>query len=148
MRIEKLGEQRFSIFVNSAYLSNVNPDRDKIIELVKSLLVRLRYRLLLHGFYKVKVYFHSRVGIFLELIQLERSDYHSTLDFRTLVYLDEKIYFRTRDYFLLPDADIYYANGYYYCNVDDIPNIENIIEFGDFIYGKDLYTIMFQWRKC
>lgn len=43
---------------------------------------------------------------------------------------------------------IYYANGDYYCNVDDIPNIENIIEFGDFIYGKDLYTIMFQWRKC
>lgn len=64
------------------------------------------------------------------------------------MYLDEKIYFRTRDYFLLPDVDIYYANGYYYCNVDDISNIENIIEFGDFIYGKDLYTIMFQWRKC
>ena len=63
-------------------------------------------------------------------IDLESSDYHSTLDFRTLVYLDEKIYFRTDDYFLLPDADIYYANGYYYCNVDDIPNIENIIEFG------------------
>lgn len=148
MRVERLGEQKFLIFVNSLYLSTISSSRDEIVESVKTLLLKLRYRLHLQGFYKVKVYLHTKVGMFLELIQLEKFDYDYTLDFRVLVYLDEKIYFKTRDYFVLPDTDIYYLDGYYYCNVDDISDIEYIIEFGEFIYGKDLYSVMFQWKKC
>lgn len=148
MRIEKLGKQKFLIFINSLYLSTVNSDKEEIIELVKNLLLKLRYRLYLQGFYKVKVYLHSKIGMFLELIQLEKSDYDYTLDFRILVYLDEQIYFKTIDYFILPDVDIYYLDGYYYCNVSDISNINDVIEFGEFLYGKELYSVMLQWQKC
>lgn len=148
MRIEKLGKQKFLIFINSLYLSTVNSDKEEIIELVKNLLLKLRYRLYFQGFYKVKVYLHSKIGMFLELIQLEKSDYDYTLDFRILVYLDEQIYFKTIDYFILPDVDIYYLDGYYYCNVSDISNINDVIEFGEFLYGKELYSVMLQWQKC
>ena len=148
LKIERLGEQKYLIFVNSSYLSNIECDKDKIIESVKKLLLKLRYRLSLQGFYKVKVYLHSKVGIFLELIQLNVADYNYTLDFRILVYLDEKLYFRTKDYFILPSHDIYYLDDFYYCNVDNISNLLEVIEFGDFIYGKELYSIMFNWKKC
>lgn len=148
LKIEKLGEQKFFIFVNSLYLSNVEYDKESVVEFVKNMLLKLRYRLSLQGFYKVKVYLHSKIGIFLELIQLDTVDYHYSLDFRVIVYLDEKFYFRTKEYFILPNCDIYYLDEYYYCDVDNISDIFEIIEFGDFIYGKELYSIMFKWRKC
>lgn len=148
MKIERLGKQQFFIFVNSLYLSNVKYNKEEIIDFVKALLFKLKYRLLLQGFYKVKVYLHSKVGVFLELNQLEVAEYNYSLDFRVIVYLDEKVYFKTEDYFVLPSCDVYYADGYYYCNVDFIPNIERIIEFGEFIYGKNLYSVMFRWEKC
>lgn len=147
LRIEKLGNQKFLIFVNSSYLANISVDKEAVIELVKSLLLKLRYRLFLRGFYKVKVYLHSKLGFFIELVQLEDTDYYG-LDFRVLVYLDEKFYFKTQNYFSLPDCDKYYMDGYYYCDADNIPNINEVVEFGSFIYGKDLNSIMFRWKKC
>lgn len=148
LKIEKIGEQKFFIFVNSLYLSNVEYDKEAVIEFVKNMLLKLRYRLSLQGFYKVKVYLHSKIGIFLELIQLDTVDYNYSLDFRVIVYLDEKFYFRTKEYFILPPCDIYYFNEYYYCDVDNISDIFEVIEFGDFIYGKELYSVRFKWKKC
>ena len=91
----------------------------------------------------------GRGMLFLDLIQIEDSDYYNYVDFRIVVYLDEKIYFRTKDYFLLPrNCSIYYFQDYFYCDVSDIDNILSVIEFGDFIYGANLYSVMYQWKKC
>lgn len=151
MRIEKLGEHKFLIFVNSLYLDVSDFDKEKIVELVKKLLLKFRHRLHLQGFYKVKVYLQSMVGMFLELVQLEKFECDYSLDFRVLVYFDDKIFFKTKDYFILPitaGGNIYYLNGYYYCCVDDLYDVFQIVEFGEFIYGKELYSIMSLWRKC
>jgi hypothetical protein len=149
MKIEKAGEGKYFIFFHILYLGNVDFHKDKLVELVKKLLQRLKQRLLLHGFYKVKVYLHSKIGLFLELVQLEDLDYDDSLDFRVLVFLDEKIYFRTKDYYCLPnDASIYYDRGYFYCDVNFLTDILSVVEFGEFIYGKRLYPIMFRWQKC
>ena len=149
MKIEKVGEGKYFIFFHILYLGNIDFHKDKLVELVKTLLQRLKQRLLLHGFYKVKVYLNSKIGLFLDLVQLEDLDYDDSLDFRVLVFLDEKIYFRTKDYFCLPsDALIYYDRGYFYCDVNFIKDILSVVEFGEFIYGKRLYPIMFRWQKC
>ena len=149
MKIEKIGQQRYFIFFHILYLKNIDFSKEKIIDTVKRLLKKLKKRLMLRGFYKVGVYLHSKVGLFLELYQLEEFEYDDSLDFRVLVYLDEKIYFKTDDYFILPsDVPIYYDQGFFYCDVSFIPDMLSVIEFGEFIYGKKLYPIMFRWRKC
>lgn len=149
MKIEKVGEGKYFIFFHILYLGNVDFHKDKLVELVKSLLQRLKNRLFLHGFYKVRVYLNLKIGLFLELVQLENLDYGDSLDFRILVFFDEKIYFRTKDYFCLPrNVSVYYDNGYFYCDVNSITDILSVVEFGEFIYGKRLYPIMLRWQKC
>lgn len=149
MRIEKVGDGGYCIFFHILYLGNIEFSKDKIVDMVKKLLKRLKMRLMLRGFYKVKVYLHSKVGLFLELFQLEEFEYDNSLDFRVLVYLDEKIYFRTKDYYTLPsNVAIYYDRGYFYCDVSYITDLNQVVEFGDFIYGRRLYPIMFRWQKC
>ena len=148
MKVEKIGNKEYYIFFNILYLGNIHFTKEKIIDVVTKLLKKLRKRLLLHGFYKVKVYLHSKIGLFLEVIQLEEFEYDDSLDFRVIVYFDEKIYFRTKDFFSLPKSGhIYFDDGYFYCDVNVISNLLSVVEFGDFIYGKRLYPVMFRWHE-
>ena len=135
MKIERINLRHFLIFFNSFYL--------------ELLLEKLKDKLLLRGFYKVKVYVHRKVGLFLDLLQVEEFEYDNSLDFRVVVFLDEKVYFKTSDYFILPrNVSIYTDKNYFYCDVDDIIDVLSILEFGDFIYGDSLYSVMKHWRKC
>lgn len=149
MKIERLDDKHYFIFLNIMYLNDIQINKEDIIRVVSEFLKSIKNKLLLNGFYKVKVYLEKRVGLFLDLIQIEDSDYYNYVDFRIVVYLDEKIYFRTKDYFLLPkNCSIYYFQDYFYCDVNDIDNILDVIEFGDFIYGTNLYSVMYHWKKC
>lgn len=149
MKIERLDDKHYFIFLNIMYLNDIQINKEDIIRVVSEFLKKIKNKLLLNGFYKVKVYLEKRIGLFLDLIQIEDSDYYNYVDFRIVVYLDEKIYFRTKDYFLLPkNCSIYYFQDYFYCDVNDIDNILDVIEFGDFIYGTNLYSVMYQWKKC
>lgn len=149
MKIERLDDKHYFIFLNIMYLNDIQINKDDIIRVVSEFLKKIKNKLLLNGFYKVKVYLEKCIGLFLDLIQIEDSDYYNYVDFRIVVYLDEKIYFRTKDYFLLPrNCSIYYFQDYFYCDVSDIDNILSVIEFGDFIYGANLYSVMYQWKKC
>ena len=149
MKVEKVGAQQFFIFFNIVYLKNIQLTKENIIQLVKQLLKKLKNKLMLRGFYKVKVYVHPKIGLFLSLLRLEEFEYEDTLDFRVIVFLDEKIYFKTKDYFILPrDVDVYYDKKYFYCDVDSIPNLLSILEFGSFIFVKLLYNSIVSCQKC
>ena len=149
MKIERINLRHFLIFFNSFYLEDIEFTKDSIVKTVKLLLEKLKDKLLLRGFYKVKVYVHRKVGLFLDLLQVEEFEYDNSLDFRVVVFLDEKIYFKTSDYFVLPrNVSIYTDKNNFYCDVDDIIDVLSILEFGDFIYGDSLYSVMKHWRKC
>lgn len=148
MKIERLSLGQFLLFFNVSYLKGVTLNKDNLIQLVKQLLVKFQDLLLLNGFYKVKVYVHQRVGIFLNILQVEKFEYGESVDFRIVVYLDEKIYFKTKDYFILPqDVPVYFDRTYFYCDVDNISDIMSIIEFGSFIYGQELETVRRIWQQ-
>ncbi len=148
MKIERLSLGQFLLFFNVSYLKDVTLNKDNLIQLVKELLAKFQNLLLLNGFYKVKVFVHQRVGIFLNILQVEEFEYGESVDFRIVVYLDEKIYFRTKDYFILPkDVPIYFDYTYFYCDVDDILDIMSVVEFGSFIYGKDLEAVRRRWQQ-
>ena len=79
---------------------------------------------------------------------MEEFEYGESVDFRIVVYLDEKIYFKTRDYFILPkDVSVYFDYTYFYCDVDDISDIMSVIEFGSFVYGRELEMVRKKWQK-
>ena len=148
MKIERLSLGQFLLFFNVSYLKDVTLNKDNLIQLVKELLAKFQNLLLLNGFYKVKVFVHQRVGIFLNILQVEEFEYGESVDFRIVVYLDEKIYFRTKDYFILPkDVPIYFDYTYFYCDVDDISDIMSVVEFGSFVYGRELDMVRKKWHK-
>ena len=148
MKIEHINFQQFVIFFNIAYLNDIDFSKDHLIETVKELLFKLQDKLLLRGFYKIKVYVHKKVGIFLDLLQIEDFEYGDSLDFRITVYLDEKVYFKTDDYFIVSASkNIYFDKKFFYCDVDDIFDIMSVIDFGGFVYGKNLYSVMKKWEK-
>ena len=147
MKIERLSLGQFLLFFNASYLKDITLNKENLIQLVKELLAKFQNLLLLNGFYKVKVYVHQRIGIFLHILQMEEFEYGESVDFRIVVYLDEKIYFKTRDYFILPkDVSVYFDYTYFYCDVDDISDIMSVIEFGSFVYGNNLYIVSKQWK--
>lgn len=144
MKIEVISNKEWFIFVNSLYIKITNyNNKDEIVSVVKSLIIKLKNRLKLRGFYKIKVYVKENIGLFIELLKLEDIDRVDGLDLRVIVYFDEDIYFKTDDFFIIFGLpNIRYFNGYYYCLVDDMFDINMKGEFGEFVYGNEVMNVI------
>lgn len=144
MKIELVSKDSFNIFINIGYFKEVKfNDKDNIIDIVKDFILKMRHKLKMSGFYKVKVYVNKKVGMFLDIIKIEDIEFSNNIDLRVIVCLNEDIYFETDDYYILPnDIKMRYFHGKYYVNVNDVDNIYNILEFGRFIYGNQLKDII------
>lgn len=145
MKIEMCGKDIYNIFVCKDYVKNIDYFvREDIVKCVRDIIYKLKLRLGLRGFYKIKVFPQGKIGLFLEVIKLDESDFSSSLDLRIVVYMDEKIYFETDDYYKIENCnDKRYLEGSFYCIVDDDfePVLEKV-EFGRFIYGKEVNKIL------
>ncbi len=144
MKIEIADKKNIFIFINSGYLNDTDlASKEDIIFAVKDFIIKYKKRLNLRGFYKVKVFVNKKVGLFLDINRLEDIELSNTVDLRVIVYMDEKIYFETENYYILPDrVDKYYYNNRFYCDASLVPNILNIVEFGSFIYGDMVLDIL------
>ncbi len=144
MRVEKLQDEYF-IFFNQKYIGNIPDSKEDIVCLVRDLLEKRRKLLYLVGFYKVKVYFEKNIGLFLILQKLD--SLNCDLELKIIVYMNDKIYFKTRNYFILPkNCDIYYYQSYYFCDASYL-SLEHL-EFGEYLFGERLYPYYFLWKKC
>lgn len=135
----------YKIFVNSCLLSDINMVfKDDLINYTKNLIYKLKTKLSLRGFYKVKVFTHTMLGLFIEIIKLDESDFSSNLDLRIVVFLEEKFYFKTDDYFLINNCkEIRYSDKMFFCLVDEsFDELLEKVEFGSFIYGKDVNKLL------
>ena len=144
MKIELVSKDSFNIFINRGYFKNVKfNDKDNIIDIVKDFILKIKNKLKMSGFYKVKVYVNEEVGMFLDIIKIEDIEFSNNIDLRIIVCLNEDIYFETDDYYILPnDIKVRYFLGKYYVNVNEVDNIYDILEFGRFIYGNKLKDII------
>lgn len=145
MKIEIYSKGIYKIFINKEIIKVVDlNNRDSIVKCVKNILYKLKTRLGLNGFYKIKVFPHEKIGLFLEVIKLDDSDYSNSLDLRVVVYMEDKFYFETADYFVIEKCnDKRYMDGLFYCLVDD--SFEDVlakVEFGKFIYGKEVNKVL------
>lgn len=145
MKIEMCGKDIYNIFVNRVYIKNIDLSiREDIVKCVKEIIFRVRNRLGLRGFYKIKVFPQDKIGLFLEIIKLDDNEISNNLDLRIVVYMDEKFYFETNDFFRIENCnDKRYFDGLFYCIVDDdFDLVLEKVEFGRFIYGKEVNNLL------
>lgn len=149
MKVEQISPNQLTVFLNANYLKEEDINsKERVVDIVKRWLLQLKKQLHLSGFYKVKVYGHSKVGLFLDLLRLEELEYCSALDLRVVVFLEEKVYFETTEYQVLPkDATIYYNDCFYYCDVNSISSLLSVVDFGRFVYGRELQKLYGKWKR-
>lgn len=144
MKIEKISNSDFAIFVNSNYLDIKDfKDYDEIVRYVKIFVKKLKNKLNIKGFYKLKVFVSDKVGLFIDVIKIDDLEYSNILDLRVMVFMDCEIYFEIDDYFLIKESKkIVFYNNKFYCSVSDLKgDIYKYCEFGNFIYGDDIFRI-------
>ena len=145
LKIESYGKNDYKIFINSSYTKDLNYlNKDEVIIFIKKFIVKLKNKLSLRGFYKIRVYPKGKIGMFLDVIKLDDIDLTNNLDLRVMIMYDEDFYFETDDYDVIKDCnDIRYVDGLFYCVVDDsFDRLLEKVEFGKFIYGKDVIKLL------
>ena len=141
MKIELVSDNSFTIFINNKYIKSIDyDDKNEIVDVVKDIIFKFKDKLNLRGFYKVKVFVNSKLGLFLNIIKIEDMEFSNSIDLRVIVCMNEKIYFKTAYYEVIPEnIKTKFIKNYFYIDVDDIDNVFDILEFGKFVYGDTLY---------
>ena len=149
MKIEVSGKNNYNIFINRQYTGNMDFfNKEELISFIKEFILKIRSRLNLRGFYKVKVFPQNYVGLFIELIKLDDLEFSNNLDLRVIVCFDEKFFYETDDYFLIENCnEKRYLDRKFFCIVDDcFEEILSKVEFGRFIYGKEVINLLNKGR--
>lgn len=145
MKVEVCGKDSFSIFINRAYVKDIDfTIKDDVINFVRDFIVRLKTRLNLRGFYKIKVFPHDKVGFFLDVVKLDDMDMSNNLDLRIIIMSECDIFFETDNYELINTCnEKRYFDGLFYCIVDDsFDEILEKVEWGRFIYGREVVNLL------
>ncbi len=140
MKIEKISQLEYRIFVNRGYYLDIDYNKQSdLISLVKEIVLKYKNKLNLSGFYKVKVYPIDRVGIYIDLVNMDSLEYSTNIDLRVIVYQNKKVYFETDDYFIIDKYDnIVYYNKLFYVNINKIEDINEIVDYGRFVLEDDI----------
>lgn len=145
MRIESCGKNNFSIFINNEYVQDiVYSSKEELIMFIKDFIFKVKAKLNMRGFYKIRVYPQEGIGIYLDVDKLDDIDLSNSLDLRVIIMNDDNFYFETEDYDLIRNCnDKRYKDGLFYCVVDnDFDKILEKVEFGRFIYGKEVINLL------
>ena len=144
MKIEVFDDNLVNIFINSYYFNNIDFDsKDDIVFMVKDLIIKYKSKLNLRGLYKVKVFVNKKIGFFINIIKLDDNLYNDIVDLKVIVKNLDKIYFKTDNYYILPEnSKIYFFNNSFYCDIKNIENIYDVVDFGDYIFGHELNYIL------
>ena len=145
MRIEECGKNNYSIFLTKEFCCGRDiEDKDELISFIKDFILKFKNKLNMRGFYKVRVFPQERVGIFLDVVKIDDIDLTNNLDLRIIVMNDSDIFFGTEYYEIIKDSnEKRYLDGLFYCIVDDsFDQILEKVEWGRFIYGKDVINLL------
>ena len=94
MRVLKDEDDNFIIYLFHLKNKESLEEKQEIIKLVKETVLKANkmYHLNLKGFYKVRVYMNKRVGLVIEIINVDDISISNAIDLRVLVYFDQDFY--------------------------------------------------------
>lgn len=147
MKIISNGD-KLSVFV----INNKDIDLDNLDMYMKELIIKLRrkYRKDIYGFYKVDVYVKDKIGMIIDFNLEEEIDFFRDLvDLKVVVHEDADVFLKFSDYFLFDKKKVYFFEGEYYVDIDDVSDKEFLekLEFCDTIYGEELSDIKGNFKK-
>lgn len=147
MKIISNGD-KLSVFV----INNKDIDLDNLDMYMKELIIKLRrkYRKDIYGFYKVDVYVKDKIGMIIDFTLEEEIDFFKDLvDLKVVVHEDVDVFLKFSDYFLFGDKKVYFFDGEYYVDIDDISDEDFLekLEFCKIVYGEELSDIKGNFKK-
>ena len=147
MKIISNGD-KLSVFV----IDNKNIDLNNLDMYMKELIIKLRrkYRKDIYGFYKVDVYIKDKIGMIIDFNLEEEIDFFKDLvDLKVVVHEDADVFLKFSDYFLFDKKKVYFFEGEYYVDIDDVSDKEFLekLEFCNLVYGEELSDIKGNFKK-
>lgn len=147
MKIISNGD-KLSVFV----INNKDIDLNNLDMYMKELIIKLRrkYRKDIYGFYKVDVYVKDKIGMIIDFNLEEEIDFFRDLvDLKVVVHEEADVFLKFSDYFLFDKKKVYFFEGEYYVDIDDVSDKEFLekLEFCDTIYGEELSDIKGNFKK-
>ena len=147
MKIISNGD-KLSVFV----IDNKDIDLDNLDMYMKELIIKLRrkYRKDIYGFYKVDVYVKDKIGMIIDFTLEEEIDFFRDLvDLKVVVHEEADVFLKFSDYFLFDTKKVYFFEGEYYVDIDDLSDEEFLekLEFCKVIYGEELSDIKGNFKK-
>ena len=147
MKIISNGD-KLSVFV----IDNKDIDLDNLDMYMKELIIKLRrkYRKDIYGFYKVDVYVKDKIGMIIDFTLEEEIDFFRDLvDLKVVVHEEADVFLKFSDYFLFDKKKVYFFEGEYYVDIDDLSDEEFLekLEFCKVIYGEELSDIKGNFKK-
>lgn len=144
MKLEEVDLNKYIIFLNYNLICSFNSENeDSIRDFLKKLFVKLMkiYKIKLGGYYQVDIYLDCKIGMFIELEQLDDySNLSKSVDLK--ITIDKKsFYLKFKDLEMLDKyKKIYIKDDGVYIKSDEIKNsdILKLIEFGKVIYKEEL----------
>ena len=147
MKIISNGD-KLSVFV----IDNKDIDLNNLDMYMKELIIKLRrkYRKDIYGFYRVDVYVKDKIGMIIDFNLEEEIDFFKDLvDLKVVVHEDVDVFLKFSDYFLFDNKKVYFFEGEYYVDIDDLSDEEFLEkrEFCKVIYGEELSDIKGNFKK-
>lgn len=147
MKIISNGD-KLSVFV----INNKDIDLNNLDTYMKELIIKLRrkYRKDIYGFYKVDVYVKDKIGMIIDFNLEEEIDFFRDLvDLKVVVHEEADVFLKFSDYFLFDKKKVYFFEGEYYVDIDDVSDKEFLesLEFCKVIYGEELSDIKGNFKK-
>lgn len=147
MKIISNGD-KLSVFV----IDNKDIDLNNLDMYMKELIIKLRrkYRKDIYGFYKVDVYVKDKIGMIIDFNLEEEIDFFRDLvDLKVVVHEEADVFLKFSDYFLFDKKKVYFFEGEYYVDIDDVSDKEFLekLEFCDTVYGEELSDIKGNFKK-
>lgn len=147
MKIISNGD-KLSVFV----INNKDIDLNNLDMYMKELIIKLRrkYRKDIYGFYKVDVYVKDKIGMIIDFNLEEEIDFFRDLvDLKVVVHEEADVFLKFSDYFLFDKKKVYFFEGEYYVDIDDVSDKEFLekFEFCDTVYGEELSDIKGNFKK-
>lgn len=145
-----MAQGSYTLFLSNEYIGDLDYNsKEDLGVFLKDLILLLKddYDLVLNGFYEVNIYINNKLGMFIEINNID--DYDTCdldVDLKIVVHFDSKFYFKTDNFDIVTNySDVKFLDNNYYLNLDyiDIDEVIKIIEFGEFIYGDDCNFIKF-----
>lgn len=119
---------------------------DNMTDYLKNLILKLRkkYKEDIFGFYKVDVYFNDKIGMIAHFFKEDELDFfRDIIDLKVTIFEKASVYFEFDDYFLVADRKVYFYDGKFYVDLNNISEDDffTMIEFCRIVFGDELEMI-------